>query len=111
MSVFEDYPCVGVCEDDPDSGYCIGCGRPPLPGYGPALPIEPAPAAMGETGVRAGGTDSPEESKAFKDVPDARERVDARPALAAAAQVGASDAVAAGVQPATGNPASAGTPG
>lgn len=27
----EDYPCVGVCIADPDSGYCLGCGRPPLP--------------------------------------------------------------------------------
>lgn len=26
-----DYPCVGVCMTDPESGYCIGCGRPPLP--------------------------------------------------------------------------------
>jgi hypothetical protein len=26
-----DYLCVGVCMDDPDSGYCLGCGRPPLP--------------------------------------------------------------------------------
>lgn len=29
MSDFEDYPCVGVCMDDPDTGYCLGCGRPP----------------------------------------------------------------------------------
>lgn len=29
MSLFEEYPCVGVCDDDPDSGYCLGCGRPP----------------------------------------------------------------------------------
>ncbi len=26
-----DYPCVGVCMIDLDSGYCLGCGRPPLP--------------------------------------------------------------------------------
>ncbi len=26
----ELYPCVGICELDPDSGYCLGCGRPPL---------------------------------------------------------------------------------
>lgn len=26
-----DYPCVGICMIDPDSGYCLGCGRPPLP--------------------------------------------------------------------------------
>ena len=27
----EEYLCVGVCMLDPDSGYCLGCGRPPLP--------------------------------------------------------------------------------
>ena len=26
-----DYPCVGVCMTDPETGYCIGCGRPPAP--------------------------------------------------------------------------------
>ncbi len=26
-----EYPCVGICMVDPDSGYCLGCGRPPLP--------------------------------------------------------------------------------
>ncbi|MFZ4537374.1 hypothetical protein [Propionivibrio sp.] len=26
-----EYPCLGVCMADPDSGYCLGCGRPPLP--------------------------------------------------------------------------------
>lgn len=31
MNDFEDeYLCVGVCMADPDSGYCLGCGRPPL---------------------------------------------------------------------------------
>lgn len=25
----EYYYCVGVCMPDPDSGYCLGCGRPP----------------------------------------------------------------------------------
>lgn len=24
----EYYYCVGVCMPDPDSGYCLGCGRP-----------------------------------------------------------------------------------
>ena len=24
------YPCVGICMSDPDSGHCLGCGRPPL---------------------------------------------------------------------------------
>ncbi|MBL8422146.1 MAG: DUF1289 domain-containing protein [Candidatus Accumulibacter phosphatis] len=27
----DDYLCVGICMADPDSGYCLGCGRPPLP--------------------------------------------------------------------------------
>jgi hypothetical protein len=32
MNETEDaYPCVGVCLFDPDNGYCLGCGRPPLP--------------------------------------------------------------------------------
>lgn len=29
-AVDDDYPCVGICMTDPDSGYCLGCGRPPL---------------------------------------------------------------------------------
>ncbi len=27
--------CVGICLTDPDSGYCLGCGRPPLPTVAP----------------------------------------------------------------------------
>ncbi|EXI80705.1 MAG: hypothetical protein AW10_01612 [Candidatus Accumulibacter appositus] len=30
-STEDDYLCVGVCMFDPDSGYCLGCGRPPEP--------------------------------------------------------------------------------
>jgi len=30
MDSDEIYPCVGICMADPDSGYCLGCGRPPL---------------------------------------------------------------------------------
>lgn len=26
----DPYLCVGICMVDPDSGYCLGCGRPPL---------------------------------------------------------------------------------
>ena len=26
----DPYLCVGICMLDPDSGYCLGCGRPPL---------------------------------------------------------------------------------
>ena len=31
MTEEDPYLCVGVCMVDPDSGYCVGCGRPPLP--------------------------------------------------------------------------------
>lgn len=27
----DPYLCVGICQIDADSGYCLGCGRPPLP--------------------------------------------------------------------------------
>jgi hypothetical protein len=30
MTEDEQYLCVGICMADPDSGYCLGCGRPPL---------------------------------------------------------------------------------
>jgi len=44
----ELYQCVGVCMADPDSGYCLGCGRPPLsaPGIVAELvvPTTPQPA-------------------------------------------------------------------
>ena len=30
MDSEEQYLCVGICMADPDSGYCLGCGRPPL---------------------------------------------------------------------------------
>jgi hypothetical protein len=30
MSDDEQYLCVGICMADPDSGYCLGCGRPPF---------------------------------------------------------------------------------
>jgi len=45
------YPCVGVCMADPDSGYCLGCGRPPLGSpeiadeAGPLASATPAEAA------------------------------------------------------------------
>jgi hypothetical protein len=35
------YPCVGICMADPDSGYCLGCGRPPL--GSPLIVAEEAP--------------------------------------------------------------------
>ncbi|MEZ7910252.1 MAG: DUF1289 domain-containing protein [Propionivibrio sp.] len=40
-----DYPCVGVCIDDPESGVCLGCGRPlDVPPIRPQPP-ESEPAA------------------------------------------------------------------
>lgn len=30
MEQEELYMCIGICTPDPDSGYCLGCGRPPL---------------------------------------------------------------------------------
>ena len=37
----DQYICVGVCMADPDSGYCLGCGRPPL--EAPAIVAEAVP--------------------------------------------------------------------
>lgn len=49
----ERYICIGICETDPETGYCIGCGRPPLPippADPPPLPLTPAtPAAHPES--------------------------------------------------------------
>lgn len=40
------YPCVGICTTDPDSGYCLGCGRPPAEAPETAVPTQtPVPAA------------------------------------------------------------------
>lgn len=36
----DPYLCVGICMADPDSGYCLGCGRPPL--GAPPIVAEPA---------------------------------------------------------------------
>lgn len=44
-----DYPCVGVCMVDAESGYCLGCGRPPLaaPAAGTAADAVSTDAAAG----------------------------------------------------------------
>ena len=46
------YQCVGICMADPDSGYCLGCGRPPLEAPGIvaeiAVPTAAAPADSGD---------------------------------------------------------------
>lgn len=41
------YLCIGICQADPDSGYCIGCGRPPLA----------SPEIVAEAGQAAGADD------------------------------------------------------
>ncbi len=54
---YEDlYQCVGVCMSDPESGVCMGCGRPPL--GGPDVAIEIVPVSR-ETQIPAGDPDSP----------------------------------------------------
>ncbi len=37
------YPCVGVCMSDPETGVCMGCGRPPLGGPDVAIELVPPP--------------------------------------------------------------------
>ena len=37
----DQYLCLGICMADPDSGYCLGCGRPPL--GAPEIVAEAAP--------------------------------------------------------------------
>lgn len=48
----DPYICVGVCMADPDSGYCLGCGRPPLDApdiVAEAVPVHPKePSASGD---------------------------------------------------------------
>ena len=39
------YPCIGVCMADPDSGHCLGCGRPPL--ESPTVVAEAVPTTPG----------------------------------------------------------------
>ena len=42
----DEYLCVGICMADPDSGYCLGCGRPPLAVSGRAVVAELAPPSL-----------------------------------------------------------------
>ena len=53
----DPYICVGVCMADPDSGYCLGCGRPPL--GSPSIVAEQAPATLTEPLPAAGDPESP----------------------------------------------------
>lgn len=57
MADEDQYLCVGICMADPDSGYCIGCGRPPLESpdvVAEAVPVNIAPAS------KSGDPDTPE---------------------------------------------------
>ena len=51
----DPYICIGVCMADPDSGYCVGCGRPPLPS-----PESEAPATAPAVPAQPESTDTPE---------------------------------------------------
>ena len=53
----DPYICVGVCMADPDSGYCLGCGRPPLDA--PDIVAEAVPVYPKEPSA-SGDPDSPE---------------------------------------------------
>ncbi|MDS4015398.1 MAG: DUF1289 domain-containing protein [Candidatus Accumulibacter sp.] len=57
----DDYLCVGICMADPDSGYCLGCGRPPLPVAGdqPAIVAEVMPPAPAREEAPAASPASP----------------------------------------------------
>jgi hypothetical protein len=57
MNEQEDlYQCVGVCMSDPDSGYCMGCGRPPMGSPDVAIEIV-CPPVTGEKPIAE--TDNP----------------------------------------------------
>ena len=40
-----DYLCVGICRVDPESGVCLGCGRPSWPASGPEPQVVAADAS------------------------------------------------------------------
>ena len=40
-----DYLCVGICRVDPESGVCLGCGRPPWPAPDPEPQVVAADAS------------------------------------------------------------------
>lgn len=53
----QEIQCVGICQVDPETGYCIGCGRraidyAPEPASTPAIP-QPAPQADPDGGAKA----------------------------------------------------------
>jgi hypothetical protein len=54
----DPYICVGVCMVDPDSGYCLGCGRPPM--GEPRIVAEAVSPQVDLHEARKMGTDAPE---------------------------------------------------
>jgi hypothetical protein len=52
------YQCVGICMADPDSGYCLGCGRPPL--SAPGIVAELVVPTLAQPGPRDGTPEKPE---------------------------------------------------
>lgn len=59
MNEEDPYICVGVCMTDPDSGYCLGCGRPPLAAPAGEVVVEEAPAQPVEPLPASGDPDTP----------------------------------------------------
>lgn len=59
MTEEEQYLCVGVCMADPDSGYCVGCGRPPLPSPANTIVVEERLSTHAEILPNAGDPDTP----------------------------------------------------
>ena len=59
MTEEDPYLCVGICMADPDSGYCLGCGRPPLPAPADAVVAEAAPQQPFDLRPGTGDPDTP----------------------------------------------------
>lgn len=59
MTAEDPYLCVGICMADPDSGYCLGCGRPPLPSPANAVVVEEQLSEHLEPLPSAGDPDTP----------------------------------------------------
>lgn len=59
MTEQDPYLCVGICMADPDSGYCLGCGRPPLPAPADAVVAEAAPQQPVDPRPTTGDPDTP----------------------------------------------------
>lgn len=54
----EQYLCVGICMADPDSGYCLGCGRPPF--GAPEIVAEATPPVLSTQKNTSNDPDTPE---------------------------------------------------